>query len=47
MNKKLEDTFDLPSMEEALENSKDEKSNSENKEEKAEVKQETVIGEVK
>tara|TARA_Y100000592_G_C5457756_1_gene312293 strand:- start:355 stop:915 length:561 start_codon:yes stop_codon:yes gene_type:complete len=47
MNKKLEDTFDLPSMEEALENSKDEKSNSENKEEKAEVKQETVIEEVK
>ena len=47
MNKKLEDTFDLPSMEEVLENSKDEKSNSENKEEKAEVKQETVIEEVK
>ena len=31
MNKKLEDTFDLPSMEEALEEAKAEESNSENK----------------
>jgi len=43
MNKKLEDTFDLPSMEDALENSKEE-STSEDKQEKVE---ETVIEEVK
>lgn len=47
MNKKLEDTFDLPSMEEALEKSKADESKSEDKEEKAEVEQETVIEEVK
>ena len=33
MNKKLEDTFDLPSMEEALEKSKANESKSEDKEE--------------
>ena len=43
MNKKLEDTFDLPSMEDALENSKEEYT-SEDKQEKVE---ETVIEEVK
>ena len=47
MNKKLEDTFDLPSMEEALEKSKTNESKSEDKEENTEVKEETVIEEIK
>ena len=47
MNKKLEDTFDLPSMEEALEKSKANESKSEDKEENTEVKEETVIEEIK
>tara|TARA_A100001011_G_scaffold11539_2_gene12641 strand:- start:7464 stop:8039 length:576 start_codon:yes stop_codon:yes gene_type:complete len=47
MNKKLEDTFDLPSMEEVLKNSKSEESNSENKKENIEKTEEVVIEEVK
>ncbi len=46
MNKKLEDTFDLPSMEEALEEAKAEESNSENKKADTEKFEEAEIEEV-
>ena len=46
MNKKLEDTFDLPSMEEALEEAKAEESSSENKKADTEKVEEAEIEEV-
>tara|TARA_Y100000590_G_scaffold4686_3_gene6321 strand:- start:6398 stop:6958 length:561 start_codon:yes stop_codon:yes gene_type:complete len=47
MNKKLEDTFDLPSMEEALENAKDKEQKSESKEKVEKPADEKVIEELK
>jgi len=46
MNKKLEDTFDLPSMEEALENAKSEESKSEDKQKKEKTIEEKVVEEI-
>jgi len=46
MNKKLEDTFDLPSMEEALENSKENESKSDSKKTKEKPIEEKVIEEL-